>query len=182
MSGTNDRRFGVDERAWPLVRAGIVLGLGLGGFFDGIVFHQVLQVHHMLSAHPDAAVAGDLRLNVLADGLFHLATYALTVLGVGLLVVAWRRPDVPPSWRTLVGAALVGWGVFNLAEGTVNHQLLGIHHVWPAGPGGTLVWDAAFLLWGAAMIAAGALLIRGDSTVAAASSERAGDSEDAFGE
>lgn len=160
-------RSGIDERAEPLVRAGFVLGLGLGGFFDGIVFHQVLQTHHMLSAHPEPAIADDLRLNVLADGLFHLATYALTVAGIGLVWRAWRRRDVPPSGRSLLGAALVGWGAFNLAEGIVDHHVLRIHHVWPAGPGGALVWDVAFLLWGAAMLVAGGLLIRGDPEVAA---------------
>jgi uncharacterized membrane protein len=30
--------------------AGIFLGLGLGGFFDGIILHQVLQWHHMLTS------------------------------------------------------------------------------------------------------------------------------------
>ena len=29
---------------------GIILGVGLGGFVDGIVLHQVLQWHHMLSS------------------------------------------------------------------------------------------------------------------------------------
>ena len=33
-----------------LRNAGILLGLGLGGFLDGIVLHQLLQVHNMLSA------------------------------------------------------------------------------------------------------------------------------------
>jgi len=37
------------ERAFPL-SAGILFGLGLGGFCDGIVLHQVLQWHHMLSS------------------------------------------------------------------------------------------------------------------------------------
>lgn len=154
-------RWGIDATAWPLVRAGVVLGLGLGGFFDGIVFHQVLQIHHMLSAHPDPAVAGNLRLNVLADGLFHVVAYLFTIAGVALLWRAWQRPAVPASGRTLVGSVLAGWGLFNLLEGTVNHQLLGIHHVWPAGPGPVLLWDLAFLAWGAAMLAGGAALVRG---------------------
>src|SRR5215212_10407320 len=38
-------------RSRPPVRRitgpGVVLGLGLGGFVDGIVLHQVLQWHHM---------------------------------------------------------------------------------------------------------------------------------------
>ena len=30
--------------------AGLLLGMGLGGFFDGIVLHQLLQWHHMISS------------------------------------------------------------------------------------------------------------------------------------
>ena len=29
--------------------AGYSLGFGIGGFFDGILLHQVLQWHHLLS-------------------------------------------------------------------------------------------------------------------------------------
>ena len=34
----------------PLIAAGTLLGIGMGGFVDGIVFHQLLQIHNMLSA------------------------------------------------------------------------------------------------------------------------------------
>ncbi|MBA2622097.1 MAG: DUF2243 domain-containing protein [Chthoniobacterales bacterium] len=34
----------------PLVMAGAFMCIGLGGFFDGILFHQLLQIHNMLSA------------------------------------------------------------------------------------------------------------------------------------
>lgn len=169
MGDKSATRFGIPARATPLVRAGVVLGAGLGGFFDGIVFHQVLQWHHVLSAHPDPGVAGDLRLNVLADGLFHVVTYLATALGVWLLYRAWRSTGTPASGRTLLGGTLVGWGLFNLAEGLVNHQLLGLHHVRPDGPGGVLVWDAAYLLWGALFVAVGYALVRGDEAVASAS-------------
>ena len=52
--------------------AGILFGLGLGGFFDGIVLHQILQWHHMLTSAgvPADTVAG-LKLNTFWDGLFH---------------------------------------------------------------------------------------------------------------
>ena len=30
--------------------AGLMLGIGFGGFFDGILLHQILQVYAMLSA------------------------------------------------------------------------------------------------------------------------------------
>ena len=52
---------------------GILLGIGLGGFVDGIVLHQILQWHHMLTSegdYPPTTVAG-LETNTLWDGLFH---------------------------------------------------------------------------------------------------------------
>jgi uncharacterized membrane protein len=38
----------LDSADFP-ISAGILFGLGLGGFFDGIILHQVLQWHHMLT-------------------------------------------------------------------------------------------------------------------------------------
>lgn len=67
--------------------AGIVLGLALGGFFDGILFHQILQWHHMLTSSANAAVANDVALNALADGIFHATTWILALVGLMLL---WR--------------------------------------------------------------------------------------------
>jgi uncharacterized membrane protein len=59
-------------RGFPTM-AGIFLGLGLGGFFDGIVLHQVLQWHHMLTSAGDPANNLDnLELNVMWDGLWNL--------------------------------------------------------------------------------------------------------------
>jgi hypothetical protein len=40
---------------------GLFLGIGLGGFVDGIVLHQILQWHHMLTSegdYPKTTVAG----------------------------------------------------------------------------------------------------------------------------
>jgi len=147
-------------RRGPLVTAGVVLGLGLMGFLDGILFHQVLQWHHMLSTVDDPAIANDMALNTFWDGLFHMATYALTVAGLFLLWRAWRRPDVPRSGHTLVGALLVGAGAFNLVEGLVNHHLLGIHRVHP-GAAAPLVWDLAYLALGLLLAAAGWMVLRG---------------------
>ena len=106
------------------VKSNVILGVGLGGFIDGIVIHQVLQWHHMLSAYPDPSVANDRRLNVTADGLFHVGTSLFTISGV---VMLWReRRDAPvaPSGQTIFGSVIPGWGLFNLVEGLVDHQLL----------------------------------------------------------
>jgi uncharacterized membrane protein len=164
MSDRTATWLGLPRRVKPVVQAGVLLGLGLGGFFDGIVLHQILQWHHMLSSHPEPAVAGDLPLNVLADGLFHAAAYAFTVAGVVALWRARRDPGVAASGRTLLGSVVLGWGLFNVVEGVVNHQLLGVHHVWPAGPGSVLLWDAAFLAWGALFVAGGYAVVRTDAS------------------
>ncbi|MFH9118580.1 DUF2243 domain-containing protein [Streptomyces globisporus] len=39
------------ERTRSLQLPGIILGVGLGGFVDGILLHQLLQWHHMLRGH-----------------------------------------------------------------------------------------------------------------------------------
>ena len=148
-----------DTARRPLVVAGIWLGLSLGGFFDGIVFHQILQWHHMLTgAGYPATTVPDLEVNTLADGLFHAATYSMLVVGLSLLWRAGRRRDVPWSGTTLLGSVLLGAGLFNLVEGIVNHHVLGIHHV-RQGPG-QLAWDLGFLLSGAILAGIGSLLIR----------------------
>lgn len=153
--------LGVPTRVAPLVWAGLVLGMGLGGFFDGIVFHQILQWHHMASAHPDPSIAGDVSLNVMLDGFFHALTYLLTVLGVGLLWRARDRRHDSGSGRTLLGSIVLGWGIFNLVEGVIDHQILGIHHVWPGGPGPVLLWDLLYLAWGALFVAGGYAIVQG---------------------
>ena len=137
------------RRRPPSRASGLLLGLGLGGFLDGIVLHQVLQWHHVMSNvedHPVTTVAG-LEANTLADGLFHLGTWVLVVAGIVCAVVSWRRDRLPPSWRFHVGLLLTGWGVFNLVEGLVDHHLLEVHHVRD-DLGGPLVWDLGFLAFG----------------------------------
>lgn len=156
---------GIPTEARPLVIAGIVLGVGLGGFFDGIVFHQILQTHHMLSGHPDPAIADNIELNILVDGLFHLVAYLFTILGIALVWRAWRIDTVRPSGRGLLGSVLIGWGLFNLVEGVLNHHVLQLHHVWPDGPGGRLVWDIGFLGWGLVMLLVGVLLLRSSDVI-----------------
>jgi uncharacterized membrane protein len=141
--------------------AGILFGLGLGGFFDGIVLHQVLQWHHMLSSwYPIHSVA-NLELNTLWDGVFHATTYIFVVGGLCLLWRTARRSHLYWSNRLMAGSALLGWGIFNSVEGIINHQVLGIHHVnEQVAPAHWLYWDVTFLLWGATMIGGGWLLLR----------------------
>ncbi|MFN4099033.1 MAG: DUF2243 domain-containing protein, partial [Pararhodobacter sp.] len=59
------------DRRTRLRHGSFWLGFALGGFFDGIVLHQVLQWHHLLSGYAPSDTATDLRFQILADGLFH---------------------------------------------------------------------------------------------------------------
>jgi uncharacterized membrane protein len=137
------------------------MGVGLGGFIDGILLHQVLQWHHLLTDtgdHPAGTVAG-LEANTLADGFFHLATWVIVVVAMVLTVRAWQAGRLAPPWRAHWGMLLAGWGVFNVVEGLIDHQLLGIHHVRD-DLGAPLGWDLGFLAFGVLLIGVGYALDR----------------------
>jgi uncharacterized membrane protein len=141
-----------------LIVAGIFLGLGLGGFIDGIVLHQILQWHHMLSNVRPLSSTSNIDLNMIWDGLFHALDWVLTVVGIALLWRAGGRDDIPWSGQTFFGSILLGFGLFNLVEGLIDHQILGIHHVKP-GPN-QLAWDLGFLIFGALLVVVGWLMIK----------------------
>lgn len=147
------------QRPGPLVAAGLLLGAGLGGFLDAIVFHQLLQWHDMLSAQlpPDNLV--DAKVNMFWSGVFQATVGLMTLAGAVLLFRAGRRLDVPWRGRLAGGGALLGWGLFNMVEGLVNHHLLGLHHVREDLPN-PLPADLAFLAAGLALAVIGAWLLR----------------------
>ncbi|MBB6099239.1 putative membrane protein [Deinobacterium chartae] len=143
-------------RTW--VAGAVVMGMGMGGFVDGIVLHQILQWHHLLSEPYPPTSLENLHLNTLADGLFHALTWVFTLLGLLLLWIGARGTDLERRPNTLIGGLLAGWGLFNLIEGLVMHQVLGLHHVRP-GPD-ELAYDLGYLALGALLLVAGTLLIR----------------------
>lgn len=63
----------------PWTRWATVLGFALGGFFDGILLHQILQWHHLLSL---VSGLSDIRLQILWDGYFHALMYVIAALGL----------------------------------------------------------------------------------------------------
>lgn len=142
----------------PLITAGTILGIGMGGFVDGILFHQLLQVHNMLSAAVPKTTIANVEVNMFWDGLFHTFTWLMTALGIGLLWRAGKHAEVPWSTRAFVGSLFLGWGLFNLLEGIVDHYVLQIHHVVERL--GLSVFDAAFVASGIIFIIGGLLAIR----------------------
>lgn len=139
------------------------------GFVDGILLHQLLQWHHMLTStnsdnigiryYPAETVHG-LEINTVWDGVFHTFTWLMVLTGLGLLHGRLERAR-GRVWgsRALWGWMLVGWGVFNLVEGLTNHHILGIHHV--RGGDRQLWWDLGFLTLGGLLLVGGWLLKRG---------------------
>ena len=95
----------------------MVLGIGFGGLFDGIVFHQVLQWHHMLSTPAPPVTVAALELNTLADGIFHFGAWFVALTGVWMLRRA-AAVDTGPnrSAPALLGGFIAGWGAFSTSS------------------------------------------------------------------
>lgn len=118
----------------------VLLGISLGGFFDGILLHQVLQWHHLLS---NVEAVEDMRGQVLADGLFHVLMYLLAVVALAML---WKRRALlscEGAGRRVWSCALIGFGAWHLVDAVLSHWILGIHRIRDDSPV-PLVWD---LLW-----------------------------------
>ena len=146
----------------PLVTSGVFMGIGLGGFFDGILFHQLMQVHNMLSAKFPKTSIANMEINMFWDGLFHTLTYTMTLVGLGLLWKVGKRSDVPWSGKTFMGAMFLGWGLFNFVEGIIDHHILQIHHVVESH--GLSAFDYAFVASGVILIFAGWMMMRSART------------------
>jgi uncharacterized membrane protein len=94
------------------------------------------------------------------DGLFHACTYLFTAAGLLLLWQRARKPHFLWSARLLGASVLMGFGVFNLIEGVVDHHILSLHHVnETVSRDQWIYWDLGFLLSGAAMSIGGWMML-----------------------
>jgi len=135
------------------------MGVGLGGFVDGIVLHQILQWHHMVSHQETTSTLAGLESNTIADGLFHILAWVCVLAGSLAMLRSWRQGRMSPNLPFHTGLLLMGWGFFNLVEGIVDHQVLEIHHVRD-DLGGPLSWDLGFLGFAVLLVLVGWLLHR----------------------
>jgi uncharacterized membrane protein len=90
--------------------------------------------------------------------LFHASTWVFVAIGLTLLWRVRQDRQAPRSGYSFLGLLLAGWGLFNLIEGVIDHQLLGIHHVRPGDH--WLLYDLGFLALGAALLLGGWALYR----------------------
>lgn len=138
-----------------LPAAAFWLGFALGGFFDGVLLHQILQWHHLLSA-----TGADLPVQILADGLLHAAMYGVALVGLWLLWRARAALQAPGAGRVLAGFALLGFAAWHAVDAVLSHWLLGLHRIRMDVPQ-PLLWDIGWLLaFGALPAIAGVLLLR----------------------
>ena len=85
-------------RTTKVSQSALLLGFGLGAFFEGILLHGVI-------------------------GFIYLGAWAITLGGIVLLWSAMRGPGPLPSGRTFVGCYIIGWGVFNVLEALARHDI-----------------------------------------------------------
>jgi uncharacterized membrane protein len=149
----------------PLISAAMVLGIGTGGFADGIVLHQILQWHEMLTNKIPANTVLNKSVNMFWDGIFHAYTLLVTIIGICLLWRLLKKEHINRSGYLLSGGMLTGWGIFNIVEGIIDHQLLKLHNVNEFSAYRE-AWNYGFLGFSIVLLVIGALLIkRGKRTV-----------------
>lgn len=138
--------------------SGLLLGFALGGFFDGILLHQILQWHHLLSLVPGADT---IARQVLFDGLFHALMYVIAAAGLVMLARTHGTLSVPGAGRKLLARVLIGFGVWHIVDSVLSHWVLGIHRIKLASDD-PLFWDLLwFFAFGMVPLIIGWLLNRG---------------------
>lgn len=138
--------------------AAVLLGVAFSGFFDGILLHQVLQWHHLLSLAPGAP--DDLGFQVMADGAFHILMYVLALVALAWLWAQRQGLQAPGAGRRLIGGAIAGFGAWNVLDVGLFHWILRIHHVRLDTPD-WLAWDVLwFVALGLAPAAVGLLVVK----------------------
>lgn len=134
----------------PVLLPSVVVGVGVAGTLDEVVFHQVLQWHTYYTG------AGH-SVGLVSDGVFHAV---MTVaLGVGLVWLVRRSRVRGAPARLVTGGVLAGAGGFNLFDGVVDHKVLRVHQV-RSGVEHLWVYDLAWIGTSALVLALGLLLLR----------------------
>lgn len=142
----------------PLSTTSMILGMGIGGFIDGILFHQILQWHGMLSSRIAIDTLLGKSINMFWDGIFHLFTLTAVIIGVVSLVRLINKKFINSSPGLAWGGSIAGWGIFNFVEGIINHQIVNLHNVNEFSLNQD-IWNLGFLGSGVILIIIGSILI-----------------------
>lgn len=129
--------------------AGVLMGIGVAGFVDETVFHQLLHWHHFYDLSTPS-------WGLVSDGLFHAASWVCMVAGLFVFADVRRRA----AWSKLRHWAgfCLGLGGFQLYDGIVQHKWWHIHeiryHV------GILPYDLVWNIVAALALVVGVVLLR----------------------
>jgi uncharacterized membrane protein len=133
---------------------GGLVGIGVAGFIDEVIFHQLLHWHHFYDRSTPAA-------GLVSDGLFHALSW-FSVVG-GLFVLADLRRWGSLSRTHWMSGLFLGLGGFQLYDGTIQHKLMRLHQIryrvtlWPYD----LSWNVLAII---ALIVAIVLFRRAEAT------------------
>jgi uncharacterized membrane protein len=143
----------------PIVVFSSLIGIGMGGFVDGILLHQILQWHQMISNTLPPDTLEYKNINMFWDGIFHTLTWSITLLGILLMWKTMKRKDLFFSNKVFYGGLIAGWGAFNLVDSIFNHYLFRFHNVREnvASPE---LYNAGFLVFAVLLLAIGWIMIR----------------------
>jgi uncharacterized membrane protein len=109
-----------DEDGGRSCSSGVLVGIGVAGFVDETVFHQLLHWHHFYDRSTPTA-------GLVSDGLFHAASWVCIVGGLFLYADIRRRRTY---WHTrFLAGFCIGLGGFQLYDGTIQHKLLRLHQI-----------------------------------------------------
>lgn len=142
----------------PVVVYSTLLGMGLGGFLDGIVLHQILQWHQMVSNVIPADNFEGKSANMFYDGMFETVTWIMTCVGIVLMWHSRKRADLTFNNNVFTGGLLMGWGAFNCIDSLFNHYLFQLHNV-RENTLDTGLYNAAFLFFAIFLLATGIVVI-----------------------
>jgi uncharacterized membrane protein len=142
----------------PLSITSIILGIGIGGFIDGIIFHQILQWHGMFTNQLPADTVIGKSVNMFWDGIFHLLTLTAVIIGVISLTRLLKKENINPSPKLVLGGFFAGWGIFNFVEGIIHHHILQFHNVKEFANNPDL-WNYGFLASGVFFMTIGFIII-----------------------
>jgi uncharacterized membrane protein len=132
------------------VLAGVLIGVGVAAFLDETVFHQLLHWHHFYDG-------STLEAGLVSDGVFHAGGWIAIVVGLFLFADLQRRRVTVP--KRVWGGGLLGWGLFQVYDGLVQHKVLGLHQIRYEVD--LLPYDLAWNISGAVGAVVGAVLLTG---------------------
>jgi uncharacterized membrane protein len=99
---------------------GLLTGVGVAGFVDETVFHQLLHWHHFYDRSTPA-------WGLVSDGLFHAASWVCMVAGLFVFADLRRRGAWHPPWQA--AGFCLGLGGFQLWDGVIQHKWWHLHQI-----------------------------------------------------